>query len=371
MSLNFLHICLSEGWGGLEMAVTRWNQVLKDNGHKNLNICTPDSPLSHDLKKNNFKTLEWESAHYFSPGFTYQLRKLVQQKKVDVVLLQNLRDLWIVSPALWKQDKIQLVGFTQMLVGVKKKDFLHQLIYCRLDHVCTLTDWQKKALMPYLPIKESKYKTIPNFVDVSRFKPSLRSLSVRSQMGYKEDDFLIGVMGRIDQQKGQKELLEAFSNLCRSRENLKLLIVGEPTRGESSQEKYFQKLKELVAQKKIEKQVSFISFQKEPQQLIANLDLFVMPSYRETFGFVLVEAMASGVPVLSTRAGGVPEILGQGELGFLALPKDSQDLKSQLEIILDQTQLRKEKAEKALRHIHEFYERQKVYERFMKIILKK
>ncbi len=368
MSLQFLHICLSEGWGGLEMAVTRWNQILQENGHKNLNVCTPESPLSQNLKSHQLETIEWESAHYFSPDFTYRLRKLIKDRKVDVVILQNLRDLWIVTPALWGMKDIQLVGFTQMLVGVKKKDFLHQIVYQRLDHVCTLTDWQKKALLPYLPIDEHKYKTIPNFVDTQRFNPQLKSLSFRRRMGFEEDDFLIAVIGRIDQQKGQKELLEAFAQLCLKSQKIQLIIVGEPTRGEAEQENYFQKLKEFVASQKIEKQVSFLGFQKDPQELMANLDLFVMPSYRETFGFVLVEAMASGVPVLSTEAGGVPEILGHGQYGFLAQPKDANSLKTQMEIILDDSNLRKKKAHNALERVQNFYEQQRVYERLMKII---
>ncbi|MCB0377711.1 MAG: hypothetical protein KDD33_04400, partial [Bdellovibrionales bacterium] len=94
-SRTFLHICLSEAWGGLEMAVSKWNEVLAENGHMNLNICTPQSPLAKDLKENGYSVLEWNSAQYFAPDFTIKLNRLLAKYQIDVILLQNLRDLWL------------------------------------------------------------------------------------------------------------------------------------------------------------------------------------------------------------------------------------------------------------------------------------
>ena len=186
-------------------------------------------------------------------------------------------------------------------------------------------------------------------------------------MGYKKEDFLIGIIGRIDIQKGQWELLQAFAEIRKNFSNAHLLIVGEPTR-EVEQESYFTNLKKFVHENKLESRVRFLGFQKETQQLCANLDLFVLPSYRETFGFVVVEAMASGTPVLATEAGGVPEILAHGQCGFLCQPKSSKDIKIKLEEILTNQPLRQKKSAAALERARQFYERKQVYQRFMSII---
>lgn len=368
MKESFLHICLSESWGGLEMAVSKWNEVLKQNGHLNLNICTPDSPLAEDLKSKNFPVLEWDSAHYFSPDFTYKLRKLILEKKIDYILLQNLRDLWIVSPALYNVKNCRLIGFAQMLISIKKQDFLHRLIYKPLSHVMTLTDWQQQALAPFLPIPMEKYKTIPNFVDCNVFHPKLYSDDYRYQLGFTKDHFLIGVIGRIDEQKGQMEMVEAFAKIKDEYKNAHLVIIGEPTLGEPKQEAYFKKLQSYVNRHRLESRVHFKGFQKDPNKLFANFDLFVLPSHRETFGFVVVESMASGTLVLGTNAGGVPEILGQGEYGYLCEPKNADDLAMKLVHILQNPEERKLKADKALQRVRSFYDRQKVYSRFMNII---
>lgn len=368
MKKRFLHICLSESWGGLEMAVLRWNQILSQHGHYNMNICTPGSPLSRNLKLEALPLLEWDSAHYFSPDFTWKLRKLIQEKKFDAVVLQNLRDLWIVSPALYKENETLLIGFAQMLLSVKKTDFLHRLVYSRLDHLLTLTNWQQTALLPWLPVPPEKYKTIPNFVNTKVFHPDNRSDDFRYQLGFSKDDFVIGIIGRIDEQKGQLELLKAFAKISKNYRKARLVIVGEPTRGEERQEKYFNHLKEQTEKNDLSNQVHFFGFQKETQKITANFDLFVLASHQETFGFVVVEAMASGVPVLGTNAGGVPEILKQGELGFLCEPKRWEALSEKLVLILENKSLRDSKKEKALLWAREFYDRQKVYQRFINLI---
>ncbi len=350
------------------MTVSKWNEVLRDNGHENLNVCPPHSPLGQDLKNRGFSVVEWNSARYFSPGFTLKLRKYIIEKQVDIILMQNLRDLWIVSPALCGLKNVQLMAFAQMLVGVKKTDLLHQWIYKPLKYVFTLTDWQQKALKPYLPIAEKKYRTLPNSVDTSFFNPRHRSDEFRKSLGFEPENFLMGVVGRIDKQKGQYELIQAFSSLALKDPKIHLLIVGEPTLGEKKQQIYYEKLIDQVHQSGLNSRIHFYGFNKNPHLLLPNLDLFILPSYRETFGYVVIEAMASGTPVLATNSGGVPEILEYGQLGNLFQPKSIPNLKEKLEKVLSNPEGQKEKSLKALGKVRQFYDHQKVYERFMETI---
>lgn len=368
MSLNVLHVCLSHSWGGLEMAVSKWNQILAEHGHDNFNICSPGSPLAEDLKQNQRKTEEWNHSKYFSPSFTLQLRKFVKTNKIDVVVLQNLRDLWIVSPALYGLKNVQLVGFAQMLLAIKKTDFLHRLVYGRLNHLLALTDWQINALLPYLPVAKNKYKTVPNFVDTQQFHPDRRNSSVREQLGFATDDFIISVIGRIDEQKGQMELLQAFDSIASQYPKSQLLIVGEPTLNETRQENYFLSLKQYAKQSSVAERIHFLPFQKDTHNLFANIDLFVLPSHEETFGYVVVEAMASGTAVLATEAGGPPEILDDGKAGFLCPPKNSQVLAEKLSDILANDEDRFKKANLGLQRARQVYDRQAVYKRFIQII---
>ncbi len=365
---KFLHICLTKSWGGLEMTVHKWNEILKNNGHQNFNVCSPHSPLSRNLKDHSLPVVEWGNTRYFSPKFTLKLRKYIREKQVDIILMQNLRDLWIVSPVLYGLSSVRLMAFAQMLVGVKKTDPLHQWVYSPLKNLFTLTQWQQTALKPYLPVPPEKYRTLPNFVDTSLFNPCHKSHDFRKSLGFKPEDFLMGVVGRIDRQKGQYELIQAFSQLAPQHPKTHLLIVGEPTLGEREQQIYYEKLMNQVNRSEWKSRIHFHGFEKNPHLLLSNLDLFVLPSHCETFGYVVVEAMASGTPVLATDSGGVPEILEHGELGELFQPKSISDLKKKLEGLLKNPEKQNEKTLKALKKARNFYDCQKVYERFIQII---
>ena len=350
------------------MAVSHWNKILEEKGHRNSNIAAPDSPLARHLQDTSRPVETWTFRDYFAPGFTSKLRRFVKNENVDVVVLQSLRDLWIVTPALWNQPQCQLIGFTQMLLDIKKTDPLHRLVYSRLNHLLTLTDWQQEALAPYLPVAKHKYKTVPNFVDCQRFHPDKRSDQKRSDLGYTSSDFVIGLIGRIDQQKGQLELVQAFGQIQNDFPQAKLLIVGEPTKGEASQEAYYSELQSWVKDHKLETKVQFRGFTNTPEQLMANLDLFVLASHQETFGYVVIEAMASGTPVLGTEAGGVPEILSHGKLGFLCQPKSSQSMAEQLGYILSNPSEVGNKKKSALHRARDFYDRQMVYQNLMEVL---
>ena len=350
------------------MAVSHWCEVFKSQGHSNLNICTPGSKLAHHLKTQGFEVLEWKSRKYVSPGFSLQLRRLLNSYEIHSVFIHNLRDLWLVSPALMGKSEIQLVGFCQMLLDVNKKDFLHSLIYKRLDQLCVLTDWQKEALKPYLPVPDKVYKKVPNFVDCQRFHPHHRSESFRREMGLSKNHFAIGIIGRLDVQKGQKELIEAFVEVSRKYDHWRLILVGEPTPNDPKQEQYAHQLRKRVKELKMESKILFYGFRQDTHKFMANFDLFVLASYKETFGFVVIEAMASGTPVLATRAGGVPEILDQGQCGYLCEAQNSKSLAQKIEEVWLHPEERKQRVQKALEKVRSIYEKKQIYEKLMEVI---
>jgi glycosyltransferase involved in cell wall biosynthesis len=137
---------------------------------------------------------------------------------------------------------------------------------------------------------------------------------------------LLGVVAQLSPWKGQDTAIEALRLLCEQGVDAHLLLIGSAkfvaraTRFDN--EAYVARLRMLVAEAGIEDRVSWLGEREDVPDLMCALDVLLLPSWEEPFGRALIEAMALGVPVVSTNVGGPPEILEDGREGYLIAPRD-------------------------------------------------
>lgn len=361
-SPGVLNLCFSRGWGGLEMANLQWAKRFHRQGYRSYSICYENSPL-HQKTLSEGLPVETRTPHeYFSPRTARYIRQFVIENKIDMILLQRLRDLWIVSPALIGLNTT-LVGFAQMwLDSVNKKDFLHRWLYGRMDLLITLTPSQGTAFLKCVPYPAEKTINIPNSVDSQKFNPSLRNSQFRKDFGIGEDEVIIGCVGRLDPFKGQKELIEAFANV--HTEGKRLILVGDSTVHNGNE--YLNELHQTVKDLKLEGRVIFTGFREDIPNILANFDIFVLNSYKEAFGFVVIEAMASGTSVIATQSGGVPDILENGTYGWLVPPQGTFELANTLNYLITHPEERLQKAKLAREHVIKNYEESAIFHRLIR-----
>lgn len=157
-----------------------------------------------------------------------------------------------------------------------------------------------------------------------------RESKLREELGIREDDIVIGVVGKIYEGKGQREVIQAVAELAPQFPHLKLLVVGDP-----KDSRYYRRLQNLVRQKNLEKAVVFTGYRRDLPDLLGLMRVMVIASVVESFGRVAIQAMASGVPVLAVRAGGIPEIIRPGENGFLIESREPAEIALALGEILN------------------------------------
>jgi glycosyltransferase involved in cell wall biosynthesis len=146
---------------------------------------------------------------------------------------------------------------------------------------------------------------------------------------------VFGVVGRLDPGKGQGVFLEVLSEFNDDR--ILGVLIGEETRGEPG---YRQELEEQVASLELGNRVKFLGYIDDPKGCYPMLDVLLMPSRKETFGLVLIEAMSFGLPVIATNAGGVPEIVIDGQTGILVPPGDAQTLAEAMRRLFEDDKMR-------------------------------
>jgi glycosyltransferase involved in cell wall biosynthesis len=145
-------------------------------------------------------------------------------------------------------------------------------------------------------------------------------VGVRDEFGIPETAPVIGYVGRLEEEKGTQFFIEALPAISRALPPARYLIVGEAS---DEQEEFDARARERVRELGIADRVSFTGFRDDVPDLIAAMDVAVVPSLREAFGLVNVEVMACGRPLVATRVGGIPEVVEDGTTGILVPPGDS------------------------------------------------
>jgi glycosyltransferase involved in cell wall biosynthesis len=174
-----------------------------------------------------------------------------------------------------------------------------------------------------------------NGVDTNRFQPSkIHRNLIRKQLNIKDDCVIFLFVGRMKKEKGIFELVEAFKNISEQYDNVALLIVG-PDEEELKQE-LISRLREC------KEFVRFVDFTKTPEQYMAASDVFVLPSYREGFGNVIIEAASCGLPSIGSNIYGLSDAIKAEETGFLVPVRSSKPLEGAMLKLVNNDKLRNE-----------------------------
>jgi glycosyltransferase involved in cell wall biosynthesis len=168
----------------------------------------------------------------------------------------------------------------------------------------------------------TKIKTILNGVDLREFDPGLNGRVIRKEFNIGEDEFIIGTVGRIDPEKGYEYFLESARIILQDFKNIRFLVVGGAFNNPSLERSLY----EMSVEKGIDKRTIFTGFRRDIPQILASMDVVVLPSGIDACSRVLFESMAMRRPLVAANAGGTPEVVQEGVTGLLVKPGDSSEM---------------------------------------------
>lgn len=191
----------------------------------------------------------------------------------------------------------------------------------------------------FLKSVPEKVIIIYNFLDLAIYDRQKITGKLRSTFKIPENAFIYGYSGRLLPKKGVPVLLDAFHRVVTNHPNAYLVIMGDNDGGVHVDWKArFQK---QVRDWKIDDRVIFTGFQKDVKPYLVDFDVLVLPSVEpESFGRVLIEAMALKIPAVATSLGGTVEVIENGKTGFIIAPKDPHELAEKLELFQRQPKLK-------------------------------
>ncbi len=227
--------------------------------------------------------------------------------------------------------------------------------------IVAISDMVKQDIMRWYGIPEERIAVVYNGVDVERFHPRNRQYreEIRGRHGIGAEELVILFVSNNFQMKGLGFLIKALAKIKKEMPSpFKLLILGR-----DRQESYLSLAKNMG----IFEDVIFVGSTKEPEKYYGSSDLLVHPTFYDACSLTVLEALATGIPVITTRCNGASGVITHGQEGFvISDPRDGRALVEKILFFLDREKL--ERASIAARHLAECYSLERNWEEMKNIL---
>lgn len=262
----------------------------------------------------------------------YCLARIIRRYQIKLVHMNNFNVNQHAVVAAWLM-KVPAICHIRGLIG--KTCFELEFLFL----TSTLIANSKATENSYKPFMNSRQQTVVvyNGVVLGDFEVDENTTSFREKYGIENDAFLIGCVGQLARIKGQSVLLEAFGQLVSTYPQIRLFIAGDISVSRDTQ--YQDEVKYLCENLGLSEKVIFGGFVEDIASLYASIDLLAVPSTFESFGRVLIEAMAMKKPVVASRIHGIVEVVEDGVTGLLVQPGDPTELAKAIARIIDDQKL--------------------------------
>lgn len=321
-----------------------------------------------NFTKEGIKVIRLNVKHKHDPRHHFQLKKIIKEEKVDLIHLH----LW--NPAscryafsaasscktpiiITEHDPFPL----SFLKNLLKKESLK-----KVSRIITVSENNRQVLAALYPEHKDKISVIHNGLDLTWWQSQLLRFTDLDRRKIKEELFLarentltIISIAELHERKGLKYLIEAIPEVSAKFPNIKSVIVGE-----GPQRPYLEK---LIKNLKIENHVILVGRQKEIPKLLKSSDIFVLPSRREAFGLVVLEAMITGLPVIASQTGGIPEIIEHGKTGLLVKPENPEPIATTLIDLISNPEKRQKLATAGHKLVHQKFTAKRMAEEYEKV----
>lgn len=323
-------------------------QALHRRGHNVLLCCRPGGELSFQARKAAIRVLEIDFRGDFDPLTILQLARHFRREQVDVILTNMDKELRLAGMAAKicgrKIAVIARRGIDYPLKNTLRYRFAYNVL---ADRIVANSIATKRALLKNAPwLDDARIEVIYNGIEPETFLNADGS-ALRKKWGIRHDEIVLGFVGQLDARKGIGVLLSAFESIRLKVQNVRLVFVGTgPLR---------EMIESEMRSKGWQNHIVLAGFVEDVPAVMQAIDILVLPSYWEGFGIVLIEAMSARKPVIGTNISSMPEIVVNGETGYLIKPGDSEELAHfATELLLDASR-RREMGEKGLERVYRLF----------------
>lgn len=310
--IKIVYIITSLGFGGAERPLL---DLVKFINRSKLNISVATvvggGPLEQEFKNLGVEVKVFKKKTKLGLETISSLKKYLEEKKPDIVHTHLFAgDFW--GKVAARKAKVPIIVSTEQNLNLDEgwiKGLIKTKTYRFTNRVITISKAIKDYTVKAYKVNPEKIEVIYSGIDLDKFSYQPKDLGLEPKLG---------IIGRLEKQKGHKYLLKALVNVLKDFPQAQLWIIGEGS--------LHSQLERQARQLKIDKNVKFLGARKNIPEILAGLDIFVMPSLWEGLGVAAIEAQACGVPVIASKVDGLKEVVEDKKTGLLVEPKNSRAL---------------------------------------------
>lgn len=316
---------------GLEKVVISLVSGLDRNRFEPIICClSSHRDMVHELERQRIKTVFLNRKdNVVAPFLPFRLASIFRKEKIKIVHTHNLAGyLYGVTAAILARTPVVIhTQHGRSSPNDVLVNFIRRILSWKVNRIIAVAEILKKQLIEYSRITAEKIVTVPNGVEDRFFEGNGNKLKLRKEFGFRKDDKLVGIIARLDPVKDHKTLLYSFSKVLHRVKDSKLIIVGD------GQERA--PLERLARELKIENHVFFLGVRTDISTILSMLDVFTLTSEWEGMSLILIEAMASSLPIVATDVGGNPELIHNMVNGILVPPSHPNRLSEMITKVLE------------------------------------
>jgi glycosyltransferase involved in cell wall biosynthesis len=233
----------------------------------------------------------------------------------------------------------------------------------RSNKIIAVSDFTRRELLQYYKVKEDKIRVIHNGVDVDKFKPATDKLKAKAELGFNPEDKAILSVGRLYARKGLFTLIESMALVTRKFKNAKFIIAGKGLSNE------MKKLVSYATKLGVKDNIVFTGYfpDKKLPRLYQAADIFAFSTFYENLPFAVLEALSTGLPVVTTNVGGIPEMIEDEKNGFLVQSFNSRELADRILYYLEHPAVASEMALLARKTIENQFDWRLIVKKVVKV----
>ncbi|HEY9526824.1 MAG TPA: glycosyltransferase family 4 protein [Anaerolineales bacterium] len=324
---TILYLSTSSGPGGAERVISNLASSLDPERFRAILCLFRPGWIQERSESRGVRTYVIPTQGMMDWRWALRFKRLLREEQVDLIHSHEF-------DASVQGTFVAALSGTPLVATVHGKNYFWEKFRRRLAYrwvsrratMVAVSQNLKEFVMEKVGISPDRIKVIYNGVDALPYCDSTDVEQCRKELRIPQNDRLVGVVGNLYPVKGHQHLIDGIPAVLKKCPNTSFVFAG---RGQLEPE-----LKEQVHRLGLDKRVHFLGLRQDIPRILAMLDVFVQPSLSEGLSMAILEAMIAGKPVVATQVGGNPELVLEGETGFLVPPRDSQALASSLVTLL-------------------------------------